>query len=130
MEGRILAQDRALDVSVEKGSRVELSTILRSSVLVPLAMLVLDTDDAQSLPLSRPITTIGRREGNDVVLDDPQVSRLHAEVRVDGGRFVLVDCQSSNGTRVNGMNVERHVLQSGDQITIGDHAIRFEVVDR
>ena len=97
---------------------------------MPLALLVLDTEDAQSLTLSRPVTTIGRREGNDIVFDDPQVSRLHAEVRVDGGRFVIVDCQSTNGTQVNGTGVERQVLESGDQITIGAHRMRFEVVDR
>ena len=132
LEGRILAQDRALDAPspAPAARKVEFSTILRSSVLVPLALLVLDTEDAQSLTLSRPVTTIGRREGNDIVFDDPQVSRLHAEVRVDGGRFVIVDCQSTNGTQVNGTGVERQVLESGDQITIGAHRMRFEVVDR
>jgi pSer/pThr/pTyr-binding forkhead associated (FHA) protein len=64
------------------------------------------------------------------VIDDPQVSRLHAEIRVDGGQFVVVDCQSTNGTRVNGENVQRHVLTTGDEISVGGHRMRFEVVDR
>jgi DNA-binding SARP family transcriptional activator len=132
LEGRVLAQDRALDAPTRAGggTKEEFRTILRSSVLVPLATLVLDTEDDQSLPLSRPVTTIGRREGNDVVIDDPQVSRLHAEIRVDGGQFVVVDCQSTNGTRVNGENVQRHVLTTGDEISVGGHRMRFEVVDR
>jgi DNA-binding SARP family transcriptional activator len=130
LEGRVLAQDPALDAPASPGPKVEMQTVLRSSVLVPLAVVVLDSDDAQFVPLTRPINSIGRREGNDIVLDDPQVSRLHAEIRVEGGHFVLVDCQSTNGLRVNGTRVERRVLESGDEIRIGDHTLRFRLEDR
>jgi DNA-binding SARP family transcriptional activator len=130
LEGRVLAQDRALDPPRPATVDVELRTMLRSSVLIPLARLVLVGQDPDSLLLSGPVTTIGRREGNDVVFDDPQVSRLHAEVRVDGGRFTIVDCQSTNGTRVNGTSVREHTLESGDEITISGHHMRFEMLDR
>ena len=76
------------------------------------------------------MTTIGRREDCDVVLDDPQASRLHAEIRVDAGRFVVVDRQSTNGTRVNGSMVHEQELRPGDEIAIGGQRLRFELLAR
>jgi DNA-binding SARP family transcriptional activator len=129
LEGRVLAQDRALEAPSPAVVDVELRTMLRSSVLMPRARLVIDAPDTEPVPLARPVTTIGRRVGNDVVFDDPQVSRLHAEIRIDAGRFIVVDCQSTNGTRVNGAPVKEHALESGDEISVSDHRMRFERLD-
>lgn len=63
--------------------------------------------------------TIGREEDNDVQLNDDRVSRCHAKVQDDGGRIILTDLGSTNGTRVNGHVVHMHVLQTGDLILIG-----------
>jgi hypothetical protein len=72
--------------------------------------------------------TIGRHPESDVVLNDAEVSRQHAEVRRDeDGTIVIVDLGSLNGTKVNGAGVkQRRPLQDGDQITIGAHTLRFE----
>ncbi len=134
LESRVLAQDPVLDSPATAKSgvdvRAETQTVLRSSVLVPLAVLVLDTGDGRTVPLTRAVVTIGRREGNDVVIDDAQVSRVHAEIRLDSGGFVLVDCRSTNGTRVNGTKVDRRALESGDEISIGDQKLRFAIVEQ
>lgn len=63
--------------------------------------------------------TIGREEDNDVQLNDDRVSRCHAKVQDDGGRIILTDLESTNGTRVNGHVVHTHVLQTGDLLLIG-----------
>jgi hypothetical protein len=71
--------------------------------------------------------TIGRHPDCDVVLNDQEVSRQHAEVRREDGQFLLVDLGSLNGTKVNGVGVKApRALEDGDTITIGTHAIRFE----
>jgi hypothetical protein len=72
--------------------------------------------------------TMGRSRQCDVVLDDPNVSRQHAEVRPRGGSWVLTDLGSTNGSRLNGRDVERsEVLRSGDEIELGATVMRFEV---
>jgi len=70
--------------------------------------------------LDQDYTTIGRSDDCDIVLDQRQVSRHHAQIeRVDGG-YVLRDLASKNGTYVNGRKVEDHPhrLQDGDEIQI------------
>jgi hypothetical protein len=71
--------------------------------------------------------TIGRGEDADVVIADPAVSRLHAEIRPDGDGCVIVDRGSSNGTFVNGAAITApRRLQPGDEIRIAGHKFRFE----
>ncbi|MCZ4492439.1 MAG: modulated efflux pump with fused ATPase and integral rane subunit [Conexibacter sp.] len=73
--------------------------------------------------------TIGRDDGNDVVLDDPNVSRFHAEVLKEGGQIEVRDLQSRNGTRVNGQPVRRAVLQTGSEIGVGPYRLIFDGTD-
>lgn len=72
------------------------------------------------------ILTVGRREDNDVVIDDPSVSACHARfcVEEEGGLFV-VDLDSSNGTWLNGRQIGRERLAPGDVLSI---ARRVEVL--
>jgi hypothetical protein len=62
--------------------------------------------------------TIGRRLDNDLVLDDPHVSRRHVHLVAKHGHYLLEDLDSTAGTRVNGRRVMEHYLQPGDIITI------------
>jgi len=71
------------------------------------------------VPLSRPVTTIGRSSSNQVILEDEMASREHARVVSSGGVHTLYDLGSANGTSVNGQQVTQRVLQVGDQITMG-----------
>jgi Protein of unknown function (DUF3662)/FHA domain len=71
--------------------------------------------------LDQPVTTIGRRDDQDIVLDAPSVSRAHARVDIDQEGAVIVDLGSTNGTLVNGRLVRRArvTLHHGDRIKIG-----------
>lgn len=69
--------------------------------------------------------TIGGAVGNGLVLADPRVSRHHAVIRREGGRTVLVDLRSSNGTKVNGRAISSAALRNGDRIVFAD---AFELV--
>ena len=70
--------------------------------------------------------TIGRRETNDVVIEDPSVSGHHAKIDCLEDRFVLTDLQSTNGSFVNEQQVNSHWLKHEDVITIGGHSLVFE----
>jgi pSer/pThr/pTyr-binding forkhead associated (FHA) protein len=67
--------------------------------------------------------TIGRRETNDIVIDDPAVSGHHAKIDVLGERLVLTDLQSKNGSFVNEQLVQSQWLKDEDVITIGEHSL-------
>ncbi|MGH9101763.1 MAG: FhaA domain-containing protein [Acidimicrobiales bacterium] len=90
----------------------------------PPASLVLP--DGQRVSLGEGPITIGRLPSCQVVLDDPNVSRRHAELRRDGERVMLVDLGSTNGTVVNGLPVGSRRLADGDRITLGRTTLAFE----
>ena len=64
-----------------------------------------------------PVISIGRALDNDIIIDDPRISRHHAQLRQRYGHYVLYDLGSSSGTEVNGYPVEECVLHSGDVIS-------------
>ena len=71
-------------------------------------------------------TRIGRDPAGEVVLDDDQVSRRHAEVIAAAGELLLIDQGSTNGTWVNGSRVSRHVLAHGDELRFGGAVLVFQ----
>ena len=71
---------------------------------------------------------LGRSRDGDVVLDDPNVSRHHAEVRPSGGSWIVNDLGSTNGIKVNGRRVDGpQSLKRGDVIEIGTSRVTFEL---
>lgn len=70
--------------------------------------------------LDRPVTRIGRRFDNDIVLESPAVSRLHAQIRWRDNFFVLYDVSGRGRTLVNGQPTQEHVLRPGDVIALSD----------
>lgn len=64
------------------------------------------------------VTKIGRGHDNDLVIDDPRVSRKHLEIRVIRNRFVLFDLNSTGGTFLNGQRTNQGMLYSGDVISL------------
>jgi len=79
----------------------------------------------QMIPLTKPITTIGRQLGNDLVFHEEFLSRQHAEIVFEGGRYILCDKQSTSGTYVNGKKIERCILNSGDLISFANINLMF-----
>jgi FHA domain-containing protein len=83
-------------------------------------------DTGEAIPLRDEVTTIGRGLRVDVRLDDPSVSRLHAEIVRRGPYFYLADLGlSRNGTQVNGRPIARRVLEDGDVLTFGSARCRI-----
>lgn len=68
---------------------------------------------------------IGRAGDNDLVLDHPQVSRRHAQVRWDGRQYLITDLNSTNGVYVNGERVREAALPEGARVQIGPFRFLF-----
>ena len=77
-------------------------------------------DSGTVFELSGEVTTVGRGTGVDVALEDPSVSRLHAELVRRGPHVYVADLGlSANGTRVNGRPIGRRILEDGDVVSFG-----------
>jgi len=74
-------------------------------------------------------TTIGRGAENDIVLDNPKISRHHARIECAKGVCTVEDLQSSNGTFVNDKRVTRAVLSPGDRLRFDDVELTFQAVE-
>jgi FHA domain-containing protein len=72
----------------------------------------------------RPLT-IGREQGNTVVIDSAFVSKSHAVIRHVAGQYQVEDLKSANGTRVNGQPIAMSVLAPGDVLEVGDQRFVF-----
>ena len=69
--------------------------------------------------------TIGRKPDNDIFLDDPVVSNVHAVIVTVSNDQVLEDAASTNGIRVNGEKVTRRILQNNDVIEVGGYQLKY-----
>lgn len=78
---------------------------------------------------TRKITRIGKKEDNDLCLDDPTVSRYHAEIHFTADSYLLKDLQSTNGTLINGTKVREAFLTPGDVVSVGNSNIEFQTFD-
>jgi len=86
---------------------------------MPSLFVIQGRDQGKRFELRDPCVRIGREKGNTVQLHDTEVSRFHAELRWQDGRYDVVDLGSSNGTYVNSQLAEHHVLSSGDRVQVG-----------
>ena len=98
-----------------------------------MARLIISAPDGKRgiLELTKPLITIGRGNANDLVLNDPSVSRFHAVVKQSPqGAVLIADRGSTNGVMVNGTRITAEIeLQKGDRARIGAYELVFESVD-
>jgi hypothetical protein len=79
----------------------------------------------RAVPIDKELVTIGRLGECDVVVDDNGASRRHAQIRTIEGVSTLTDLGSTNGTKVNGRDVQSAELADGDRITVGATQIDY-----
>lgn len=85
---------------------------------IPPAGAFLIVEGKRHFPMIEDEITVGRRLDNNLILEDRHVSRSHARLQVIKGQYVIVDLDSTAGTRVNGRLITRHTLRPGDIISI------------
>ncbi len=129
LEAGILDQSPLLDLPTPAAPTVasrafafDGATELRSTAAIPDGHLLIGN---QTVPLDRPVISIGRHPDRHVVILDPRASRLHAEIRRADDGFILLDAGSANGSLVNGEASTETQLRDGDVLTIGDTELVF-----
>lgn len=84
-------------------------------------------EEREYILFGKNVATIGRKEDNDIVVMQTDVSRCHAHIGIDKQTVIIEDLHSSNGTRLNGLKIQKKVaIHSRDVIGIG-HSTQFEV---
>ena len=81
--------------------------------------------NSQVFPLKKETTSLGRKLDNDLVLQDALVSRYHAEIKYEDGRFTIYDLDSTSGTFLNNKKIKKSILYSGDLILLANIPIMF-----
>ena len=92
-------------------------TIENGSVLPSAASLIIG--GKHNFNLDKPVINIGRHSDNDLSLDDPHISRHHAQLRAINQHFVIFDVGSTGGIYINGRKIVQSTLQTGDVIRMG-----------
>src|SRR5512134_440144 len=83
--------------------------------------------EQRRMVFNKPEVTIGRVQGNDIVLPKGNVSKRHSRIVLKDAKFIIVDLKSTNGTYVNGRKITSPlVLKETDKIYIGDFIITVE----
>ncbi len=94
--------------------------------MTPITLRVLDgADRGRVFELTDAPITIGREEGNTIQLNDERISRFHIKIQKDHDDLVLTDLESTNGTKVNGEDVQLRILRHGDMIAAGRSTLVF-----
>jgi predicted RNase H-like nuclease (RuvC/YqgF family) len=124
-----IEKPNALDVSVAKpdspgSTRAAAADMIGDNVPGP-ALLCLTGDAPKRFALIKKAITIGRGPHCDLQILTHFVSREHARITLTNGAVVIEDLGSRNGVYVNAVRVDRHALQQGDLVTIGETQFRF-----
>lgn len=119
----ILASHRVEPMAETKGTSSDTGDTGGIDNIPENAFLIVD--GVKVHPLNQAVVNIGRRLDNQLVIDDPRVSRNHAQLRAIKGRFVVFDLNSTGGTFVNGQRTSQSVLYPGDVISLAGVTLIF-----
>ena len=123
-EVRVVASHKLEPVGETQGMQNASGASLDESNAIPENAFLI-VEGVKVYPLNEAVVNIGRRLENQLVIDDPRVSRNHAQLRAIKGRFVLFDLNSTGGTYVNGQRTSQTVLYPGDVISLAGVALIF-----
>jgi len=97
-----------------------------------MARLIISSQDGKNgiLELTKPVTTVGRGNANDLVLNDSSVSRFHAVIKLRDNSIFVADRGSTNGILLNDRRISQETeLKEGDTAMVGSYRLRLDNVD-
>jgi len=103
-------------VDLNKTSTLEQSSVQEASIVPLNAYLIVN--GSQVFTLENNVTNIGRRSDNHLVINDVRISRVHAQIRLVKGKFVIFDLESLGGVFINNQRINQAVLYPGDVISL------------
>ena len=120
----IIASHKLEPVEDTKGMTIDSEKDGKNSDTIPENAFLI-VEGVKVFPLKDAVVNVGRRLENHLVIDDPRISRNHAQLRAINGRYVLFDLNSTGGTFVNGQRTSQTVLYPGDVISLAGVALIF-----
>lgn len=118
-----------LNVSARHSDQNLHSTAAMEHIQLPLVQKpvnpVLIVNQSQTIPLGLDVVNIGRHQDNQIIIDDPYVSRHHAQLRLRFGAYMLFDLPGQTETFVNNIPIRACRLRSGDVIRLGRSQIIY-----
>jgi hypothetical protein len=122
-DAEVVASHRAEPMQDTNATPLDTGNLDEQGLMPENAFLIVE--GVKVFPLSVPVVNIGRRLDNQLIIDDPRVSRNHAQLRAIKGRFVVFDLNSTGGTFVNGQRASQSVLYPGDVISLAGVTLIF-----
>ena len=122
-DARVVASHRVEPMADTNANPLDTGSLEETGKIPENAFLIVE--GVKVYPLSAPVINIGRRLDNQLIIDDPRVSRNHAQLRAIKGRYVVFDLNSTGGTFVNGQRTSQSVLYPGDVISLAGVALIF-----
>jgi hypothetical protein len=118
--------DLVVEGTLVQGEQSVAAPAAPASVPAKRAQLRVREDGTErAVPVDKELLTIGRLSECDIVINDTGASRRHAQIRTVDGVSTLTDLGSTNGTKVNGRDVQSTALSDGDRITVGATQIDY-----
>ncbi len=118
--------DLGVEGTLVQGEQPVAAPAAPASVPAKRAQLRVREDGTErAVPVDKELLTIGRLSECDIVINDTGASRRHAQIRTIDGVSTLTDLGSTNGTKVNGRDVQSTALSDGDRITVGATQIDY-----
>ncbi len=122
-DAEVIASHRIESMSETNATPLETGNLDENDKIPENAFLIVE--GVKVFPLVLPVVNIGRRLDNQLIIDDPRISRNHAQLRTIKGRYVVFDLNSTGGTFVNGQRTSQSVLYPGDVISLAGVALIF-----
>lgn len=120
----VIASHRLEPVEDTQGMALDAEKNEKNSETIPENAFLI-VEGVKVHPLKDSVVNVGRRLENHLVIDDPRISRNHAQLRAINGRYVIFDLNSTGGTFVNGQRTSQTVLYPGDVISLAGVALIF-----
>lgn len=120
----VIASHKLEPVEDTKGMVIDTDKSDKNTETIPENAFLI-VEGVKVYPLKDTVVNVGRRLENHLVIDDPRISRNHAQLRAINGRYVLFDLNSTGGTFVNGQRTSQTVLYPGDVISLAGVALIF-----